>query len=429
MKRYYLNILILLSLRGLFDCCYVYYIVPVHGYIGFAFIPDTFKYTVSWLIFLLVLPITPTRLNKVSDVVFILVITSIIAPLTSMYGLSGENIVPVLMTVISMLIIFVIANAKSIATVRIPHFKHGEHFAILISIMIILIVAIHYLHSGVHLNLDLKLVYKYRSANAEVAGRGIFSYLNGWAFMVFSLFLLAIFLNRKLYLFSMLMLCVQVFFYAASQHKSVLFSPLFVLGVWWYFRRNRNLLIIPVSILFLLLVSLLTFLFEYRNILPSLVIHRVFFLPAKLTFDYYSFFTGNPYLLWSESFWMPLQSPYSDAIVRIIGDYAGTPGANANNGYISSGFAQAGFLGVLLYTMLLGIVIRFVDSKSVQLRSTWLGVALFLPPFISIWQSCDLLTGLLTGGLLIMLLLLLLLRGSTRYPEVMFHMASRLAAK
>jgi hypothetical protein len=91
---------------------------------------------------------------------------------------------------------------------------------------------------------------------------------------------------------------------------------------------------------------------------------------------------------------------------RLIGeDFFGKEGMNANTGWIGSGYMNAGYFGVILYAMLMGLVLRVLDNLSTR-RRLGLVVSLSLLPMIAMITSADLPTGMLThgGGIVILLL-------------------------
>jgi O-antigen polymerase len=415
-KRFLACIMLLMAVRIILDLAYVYCMVPEFGYEGFTLSINVWHYFLSWAFYILVFPMASTRLRNVSDAVFMLVISSIVAPLTSMYGLSDKSIVPVILAIFSLGMIYIILKTSQFHVPRISYFKDGERAAKILSLFVILVVVVHYILSGVHFNLSLLKVYDFRSENTEIAAKGAFAYLNPWAYEVFNLFLIAVFLMRKKYILVFVCFVIQIFFFAASQHKSVFFAPFFILGVWWYLRRSDNLLIIPLSIFALIFISLSLYVFWGNSTLPSLAIRRIFFVPSGLDFDYYNFFSSHPKVVWGDTFWMPfMHNPYGATIPYVIGRFLGDPDMAANNGYVSSGFAQAGVFGVFIYTLVVGYALKFVDHESRSLSAVWFGVGLFLLPFLTIWLSSDLATSLLTHGFLVMLVLLALLRRPARY--------------
>lgn len=400
-----------LMVKALLDAGYILFVYNVYGYAGYSLNISVYKYGFSWFLTLLVLIFIPSKFNRSSDVVLLLAGTSIIFPLISMYGLSGNSFSAVFASILSYILIWWVVNSKPIVSVKLPLVRNGDKVAVYSSFVFVAFVCVHYAASGVSLNLNLLDVYDYRSFNAEMAGGGIFRYLNPWAYQVVNLFLLAFFLMKKNYRLTYAFFFIQIFLFAASQHKSVLFSAFVVVGIWWLFRKKRSLYIVPVIISSILGLSLILWFFSGDDILPSLFLRRVFFVPAKLCFEYFNFFSDHPKVFWGDTSWMPfVQSPYSVTIPFVIGADLGYPEMSANNGFVSSGFAQAGYFGVLFYSFIVGVVLRFVDRESKKLGASWLGAGLFLLPLLGTWRSSDLSTSMMTHGILLMIILLFLVR-------------------
>lgn len=62
---------------------------------------------------------------------------------------------------------------------------------------------------------------------------------------------------------------------------------------------------------------------------PSMFIRRVFFVPGKLSYDYFDFFAENHFIYWSNSFLSHfIEYPYSLPLAELIGNYEGTCCAN-----------------------------------------------------------------------------------------------------
>ena len=160
------------------------------------------------------------------------------------------------------------------------------------------------------------------------------------------------------------------------------------------------------------LVTVSVFLYFYNNniMFGSMFNRRVFFVPAKLTFDYFSFFEKNPKVFWSNSVlsWL-FDYPYPDRITKMIG-YDNDSDASANNGYISSGFSHAGILGVIIYSYMIALLLKNIDYFSKFNIPLWFILCLIVTPMRSFLISSDLLTGLLTHGFLIAFILLLISR-------------------
>ena len=93
----------------------------------------------------------------------------------------------------------------------------------------------------------------------------------------------------------------------------------------------------------------------------------------------------------------------------LIGQFRGTD-ASANNGYVSSGYAHAGIMGVFLYSLILGVIMSLLNSMTRNSDHLWFYLALVIVPIRAVVISSDLFTSLLTHGLLISILLIFLAR-------------------
>ncbi|PTB96370.1 hypothetical protein C9994_07730 [Marivirga lumbricoides] len=148
------------------------------------------------------------------------------------------------------------------------------------------------------------------------------------------------------------------------------------------------------------------------NVWPvSLFVRRVLFVPADLTYDYFMFFFENPHVHWSNSVLSGfLPYPYDQGIAKLIGEFNGS-GAAANNGFISSGFAHAGLMGVIFYSFVFAIFVIMLEKYSNGLP-LWFSISVTVVPLRSAIVSSDLFTVILTHGLLVTLIIILLFRNN-----------------
>ena len=157
----------------------------------------------------------------------------------------------------------------------------------------------------------------------------------------------------------------------------------------------------------------------YADILwGSLFIRRVFFVTSFLTFTYYEFFSLHEFVYWSSSITSSfIDYPYELNPAEVIGAYIGTD-AHANNSFLSTGYMHAGILGIIFYGILVGLLLRLIDSLSHKGVPPWVAVASVIVPFQSLLMSADLLTALLTHGIGMAIVILFLLRSAEQYNEI-----------
>ena len=406
-------ILAVLLFRGVLDWSYAFFVSDIFGYDGYGFKFDLGAYLSSWIIYVVSMGMLSDRVKNVGHYFYVTAVLSVIAPLSSMCGLDSDRpFFPLIITVLALYWVYFLASVPLVSFRKLPVVKQGRKLAIVISILFVVFLIFWFSASGAKANFDISKVYEYREANAKLAAQGVLAYTNNWTFQVFSIYLICFALYFRRYFILCLLVAVQVFFFAVSAHKSVLFLPLLVISVWFYFRRSDSLLIIPAAFVFLILLSMFTFVAFDDLWLTSLLSRRVFFMPASLSFAYFEFFSTHAHTLWANSIMSGLfVYPYGDVgIPYVIGDYLGYPQMGANNGFVSSGFAHAGVLGVFFYATLIGLLLRVINDISQGFMPVWVAVAISVVPLRSLLISSDLFTVMLTHGFAVAICLIYLSR-------------------
>jgi len=398
--------------RLLLDASYYLFVSQVFEYEGYGFNFIAATYFISWLIYLASFFMASGKFNKVSDYFFVIAVLSVIAPLTSLYGLSGRSIFPLVVTLASLYFVFVITKYGRFGSSSIYTIKDGNKIAVGVSVVAVLYLVVWYFATGAafNLNLNFSKVYEFRDINSELSDVGVLAYLNSWVLQVFSIFVISYFLHRRKILIALLFVGIQVFFFSVSSHKSVLLYPFMIFAIWFYFSKYSSMVVVPISFTAIVALSLSLFLFLDELYTGSLFIRRVFFVPALLTYGYFDFFSEHAYIYWSNSVFAGfVKYPYSDRVTILIGQSLGST-ASANNGFISSGYAHAGLIGVAFYSVLLGLILNFIDNISRNTIPLWFALAITVIPLRNILISSDLLTALLTHGLIVAVLLLVFMR-------------------
>lgn len=405
-------IISIIVFRLLLDLSYFLIISKSFGYMGFNISFLIVQYALSWIIYIGVANIIPNKLEKISDYFFATALLSVLAPLSCIYGFDTElSIYPLTMLILALSIIWIITENNYFNFSKFRIVKFGKSIAVITSFLFVVSLVCWYYMSGVVFNLDFSKVYDYRSENAKLSTFGFLAYTNIWTFKIFNVFLMCLALKRRRFIVFSLLFVVQIYFFAASAHKSVLFYPFLVVGIWLYFRKTNSLSVLPVMFSVVILCSILTFYIFDDMFLSSFFSRRVFFIPAKLAYDYYDFFSINPKIFWSNSLLSTyIEYPYDVSMSKVIGRHLGKPDMAANNGFVSSGYAHAGIYGVIIYSIIIGIILRFVDEMAKGYMPIWFTVSLTVIPLRNLLISSDLLTTLLTHGFLVAILLLYLYR-------------------
>ena len=402
----------MITYRLVLDFSYVYFVSNLYQYAGFNLSIDLYAYALSWCFYLISLFLLNEKVEKVSDFFFLMAVLAIIAPLTSLYGLDSREYFPVVATLLAYFLIYAFSSTAYTHKQRLPVLTEGRFLSVFFSIFFILIATLWIFASGAisNFNLEFTKVYEFRETNTEILNIGIIGYVNSWVTKVFNLLMIAFFLYKRKYFFVLIFIMLQVLFFSVMAVKSIVFYPFLVIGIWYYFKKFDSATIIPTALIFIMFFVFSFYYFLDNIFLSSWIIRRTFFVPADLTFVYFEFFENNPKVFWSNSILSNFYDyPYSMRLPEVIGNYMGT-GSHANNGFISSGFAHAGLLGVIFYSIVVGILLRILNNICTTGIPLWMGVALSVVPFRSLMMNSDLPTTLLTHGLLVTIIFLALLR-------------------
>lgn len=401
----------LFFLKLLLDFVYIEFIAAYFSHQGFKLNFKAHNYIYLWAIFIASIFLIGVKIRNARDLFISIAYFSVIMPIIVMAGLDyNRSISVVFVTIFTFYFISIISRLRIFSNNQaIGLFKNNKVIIILLAISVVFIV-VWYLASGVSLNLNMRDVYIYRRENAELAAQGFMAYFTSWTYKIFNVTLFALTLYYRKYFLAGILFAIQIFFFAASAHKGVLFYPVLVLGVWFLFRKDfRSIKIIYALISILLITLIANYVFD-EKFLASLIGRRVFFVPAHLTFTYFEFFDLNPKVYWSNSFLSSfINYPYSLPMSFVIGEYLGDEELGANNGFIASGYGHAGYWGVIFYSIIISLILSIINriSKNIPL---WMMVSITLVPLRVLVTASDLPSTLLTHGLIVAVFLLLFLR-------------------
>ena len=413
MKLYLVEKYIILDIIGIIlfkivlDYSYISFVVPYYEYMGFTLNFNLVKYFESWIVYLVLFLLLSRHKGHVLYMMILISFLLLIVPTITLYSFKNEPsefFYSMILPYAGMLL------AITTKRIQLYYLPYGKQIAIGGSVLLVLIVFLHYLLTvgfG-HINFNLSKVYELRSSAYGMASNaGLFGYLNSWVTKVFSIFLIAIALLHKKYLFTILFILIQILLFGFSGHKAVLFSLVLLVGLYVFDKAKHHSTIIIYSVLGVVTLVLIYFYILQEPMLPSILIRRAFFVPADLNYVYFDYFSSNGYIYWSNSILKNIFIyPYEVSPVLVIGDYLGYPKMAANTGIFGSGYMHLGIIGIILYMFIFTIFINIIQQFN-NLPS-WIINTVVLVPFLSMLISSDLPTALLTHGLLIGMLILYL---------------------
>lgn len=275
-------------------------------------------------------------------------------------------------------------------------------------------------------NLDIERVYEFRREAAEELP-AIFGYVySNVSSALVPLALVLSFTFRRYWLIGLALLS-SVILFGMSHHKSVVFAPPSIVLLYLFFSRMRSTALIGWVFMAVPIVCILERLYLWTIVgsseaayINSLIIRRVLFTPPLLDSLFIEYFSANAKYYWSASTigsWLS-SNQYGISAPFLIGyEYFADTDMSANTGVIGSGFSNAGLLGVALYSAGVGLLIALFNAYGRRIGHAFVTAASLVTIF-NVVTTTDLLTAILTHGLLLLILLLALfpVQAETRQP-------------
>lgn len=403
--RYIISVIIF---RILIDYSYIFFVHVYFAYSGFELNFSPVKYLESWIILIMVISIDPKCLNKVSDFIIVLITVTFLVPLLSYYAITDADR-SVIYTILFQLLLtrlFVVGRP-----IKILSLSGGRKWSPLILFFFALSLTVYLAAVGGlrNFNLNILLVYEFRESASQTLNDGILGHLVGGMTKGLGPALLAFSVWSRNHKISIFLIGLYVLWFGITSHKSVIFIPLVIFGIYVFFKNDVRLFRFPFMLILVTAIALMAFLAFDSILLGSLILRRVFFIPAELTFNYFDFFASNQFIYWSNSLLSDvLVYPYDLSFPELMGNYTGR-GGHANNSFFATSYMHAGFLGVIIYGIVFGIILKVIDSICYRSVPLWMGVAVVVIPLQIVIRSADLFTSLSSHGLILALFALFFL--------------------
>lgn len=215
-------------------------------------------------------------------------------------------------------------------------------------------------------------------------------------------------LDQKKYLKVIYYMILQYLIFCVYAEKSSMFY--LVLAVLAYYGIKNYGHIIEKVMACLILGVITAFVeshFFDSAYITGILYRRILFVPSKLNYDYYHFFSENPFdYLRAGILRFLLRGPYSEVgIAKTIGNFIGT-GDSANNGLFSDAYANFGVAGIFVMPILIALLLKVLDgaTRHLELKNVFIVIVIAS----GILVSSFFFTGLISHGLLMMIAILCL---------------------
>lgn len=396
------------------DALYVWVASPLYGYGGLVYLPSFIKYVLSTVMYVLLFAYMPKNERSCAAVLLHIQFAYTIAPMLSFYAFgNGSNRYMLMVFICAVLEIFVIRSSRG---QQKPVYISGvkNYATVLIGVLTIVALIIPVLYNGFAglKSFDFRYIYEMRQNATYPPG---FTYLFFWMGKAIIPFAVVLLLDRKRYGWALAAIAVQLLLYMECGNKYLLFILVPVLVVYFFAKSGHliKLIYAGLSALYLLLIP------AYRLDLAGghslgvqgsfYIAVRAIFHPADNKFGMYECFSQYPKLLFGDGMigkLLGLTDLYVGSEGQILYAYGGGPfgEVNLNTGYLGEAYAQMGFPGMLLMSLLFAWILRAVESYNTK-KTFCVLTAIFAMYLINL-NDISLLTTLLSSGMAIVIVLI-----------------------
>jgi len=409
-KSTVLSFLSLFIYKIVLDFSYYFIIHPIWNYMGFVLNINILKIVESYMMLFIVFILIPKSYNKISNIAIWLLLLMSYVPMLSLFGMANEPRLYMYSVTLFWILIFLFY--RTIFKISLRSIKKAQSIIILWAIFIIFIIidfVLIYRYLGFSLHFNLKQVYniraKYVSKNISFS-----DYLFNWSAYIVDPVFFAIFWIKRKWIFVTLIVVLQLLLFSGTGMKSYLFAIPFVLLLMWVVKCKYPFSLVSISFAGGVIFGMFSYLLINDRWITSLFTRRTLFVPAELSFYYYDFFSKHGFLFLSSQriFREFFKYPYKLSPPHLIAAvYFNNPLMSANNGIISDAYMNFGFVGLVLWAVIVVIILKLIDNFSSG-KSSIITIAAVAMPVMFLSNS-TLSTSLLTHGLFISLILLYLL--------------------
>ncbi|KAB7889879.1 hypothetical protein [Poseidonibacter ostreae] len=404
-KIFIVEFLFIICIKLIIEYFYLEILSTTYLYAGFVLDFDMTKYIIGWIIYLFGYSFLYYKRKLHIFEIYLFLYFLYFLPNVVYFSLSNQPVLDFVSLVFPFLFLIFMTTNKEI--IPLSRMKYGKLVVLSLSLGIITLVIWHFYKStGGAYVLNFLDVYPFRAKYDDVSNAGIYGYLNSWAMKIFSVFLLAwALLRAKISLIIIAGISIIMLF-IFSGHKSALQGIVLVSFFYFLFGfKDRRVLIIGGFFFMFLIASVLT-IFADQIMIGSVLIRRLLFVPAQLNFSYIEYFSLNEHIYWANSVLkLFMDYPYEVTPAKLIGTFLGEPDMSANTGFIASGFMHGSYLGILIY-MLIAVIIFNIINLLAKNIDKYIVLSIIILPINTMFISSDLLTTLLTHGLIIAIIVL-----------------------
>lgn len=399
---------VILLYKFLLDYIYKYLISPLFSYTTLTYDFNSLKYLSSIIVITLFSFFIKYFLNnfKPSHIIILCFYILYFIPFNSIYALANLSTNFYIYGIIFFLLISIYSIFLDKFKIKLKLPKNSKNIFLLITCVIVfLILFLIIFYNGLGVGVSFSEIYDVRLAVREMNVSSLYGYLKSFGSKLV-LILLLVSLIKKNLSYVLIFTYIQLMIFSFGALKSDLFNLVIVYLIYFFYNDKYRKWIIY-GLVLLNVFAILEYLFFDTIIISSIFQRRVLFIPPRLSFQYYDFFSQNELLYLRDSFlrFFGYVSPYSEKASYLLGYIIdGDPNSNANTGLCGDDFSQFGWMSLLIYPFLMAFIFKLYDLVS-------RGIDYRIVLYISITYALSFISGsffmiLITNGFLLILIYL-----------------------
>ena len=304
----------------------------------------------------------------------------------------------------------------------------NRNYVFFIVLLGVLLVGIVVLQGGLaYINFNFDDVYTYRRAASDLRGTLVNYVLLNFVGVLLPL-ATALSFKNKTYAMLIILVFVNIMIFGLTSNKSYLFAALSSFGLYFILGlRNSAAIFVTLMGFICLALSVSYLVLPQTDYLGTLFVRRFFFVPAYVNFQYWEFFSQNPFAFWSDSKLSlgMIQPVYGVSTPRVVADYFSQVNftfrvegfSNSNTAWFGSGYGNAGYYGLFFYAIISGFVTKYgnILAGIIGTRTAVAGLGFYF--FTIFFTSTDLPAALLSYGFFALIFSMMVWKSGRTHDE------------
>lgn len=413
MNKNKVTVISLVIYKIIYEIIYIYGVSSIFDYMGLPYAPNVAKLILSYILFFLVVTSLPKYNAPVSKYLLSVYLIFTMIPLLSFYWQADASTEYMIYCVVSYILLSKIACSplKIRRDYKIVIDKEiiGKIDIVFVQTLIIVcLLALLIVKYGVadFRALNLYEIYEVRESRSF---SGIYGYIINWIPYALVPCLICSALYMKKWAYVVFAVSVQLYMYLFVGSKTALFSIGLILVAYFLVKLKINYIFGWCFAITTLCIFTWVIWEVFAELMPFGIFPvRLLSVPASISFQHYDFFSINPKLYFSENFIgriFGIESPYDQISTYLVSDGL----SNQCTGYLGDAYDNGGFVVMLVYSVILALIFRFIDKIYLSMDKTEDKLPMFVGilTYSMIYLNDGTLTAVLvTGGLLIVLAIL-----------------------